>query len=341
MKRVKLAFLYNVRHSYPKADDPRAQLETDFDDPPTIDYMIKHLTNCGYDVLPIEANQKAYFTLFEHKDSIDLAFNYAEGMFGHDREAQFPMILEMLEIPHLGASPLTRAIVYNKARAKDVLLANNVSTLPYQLFITGKEKLNEKIDFPVIVKPVAQGSSAGITNKSVAHSTEELYKQVQLVIDTFKEPALVEPFLTGPEFSVGMLGNPPILFPIIQPDHKLLPAGYEKMDSLEVKWEFEEEVDADKYLLCPAPIDDELKKKIEQLCLDTWQALQIQDWCRIDIRCDEHNKPYILEVNIPAGLIPPEVSTTSYYPLGARKMGIEYDDLLKKLVNTALERYNK
>lgn len=340
MKKLTIAFLYNIRHSYPDPKNPLTFLETDFDDPETINWMIKHLKALGFNVIPIEANKTAYLKLYQHKKEIDLAFNYAEGIYGKDRECHLPAILEMLQIPYTGSRPLTQALVLNKAKTKEILTANNIPTLPYQVFNKPTQKLTPSLSFPLIVKPTSQGSSAGITNKSVVKNQKELTTQLGFIIKTFKSRALVEPFLTGREFSVPMLGNPPKILPIIESDHSVLPKNLLPLDSLEVKWHFEEKSEGANFF-CPAKIDKKLKEKIEKICLNTWKALDITDLCRIDIRCDKKTNPFVLEVNSPAGLIPPEVSKTSYFPLSARAANINYQNLLKKIILTALKRYEK
>jgi len=338
-KRLNIVLLYNQRHFYPDPNDYRLQLEADFDDPETTKWQIRHLKNLNLNVFPIEANERAYFKLYRLRKKIDLVFNLAEGIYGEDREAQMPSILEMLQIPYLGNTPLVEAIVLNKAKTKEILIAYHIPTLPFYIFNSKTELLKKDLKFPLILKPIAQGSSAGITNKSVVFNKKQLTKQLEILLKTFNQPVLAESFLTGREFSVAMMGNPPKILPIIEPNHKILPKNYLPLDSLEVKWYFEEQGGAENYLQCPAEIDKKLKNKLETICFDTWKVLGIRDWCRIDIKCDEKENPYVLEVNSPPGIIPPEVSKSSYFPLAARKAGIDYPNLLKKLIEIALERY--
>jgi len=340
-KQVTIAFLYNVRHVYPDPDNPESQLETDFDSPETIEKMIIHFQNCGYKIIPIEANKEAYIELYKQKEHIDLVFNFSEGIYGHDREAQLPAMLEMLQIPYTGSKPLTQALVLNKAKAKDIFKANHIPTLPYQVFATPQDSLAAYLSFPLIVKPLSEGSSAGITNKSVVYSEKELREQLHSIYDLFHKPILVETFVDGREFSVGMLGDPPIILPFIEPNHHQLPKEYEKIDSLEVKWILEEQGSIDNYLICPAHVDDNLRKQIETMCFVIWNVFEINDFCRIDFRCDSLDNPFVLEINSPAGLIPPEISTTSYFPLAARQAGMDYETVLKTIVQSALRRYGR
>ena len=341
MKKLNLAFLYNVRHRYPNPDDPRSQRQMDFDDPKTIKEMIKHLQNIVGKVIPIEADESAYIKLKKNKKEIDIVLNYAEGINGKDREAQLPAMLEMLKLPYTGCSPLTCGLILDKARCKEILSFYKIPVLPHQIFEKGTEPLYKNFDFPLIVKPIGQGSSAGITNQSVVCNEKELRKQINWLKKGLKFRAFVEPFLSGREFSIPMLGTPPKILPIIEPNHSLLPKDYHHIDSLEVKWLFEEGDTGKNYLTCPAKIFPKLKNRLYKICFDVWRALQINDVCRLDIRCDENENPYVLEVNFPAGMIPPEVSLTSYLPLSARAAGINYESLLKRIIESALKRYGK
>ncbi len=340
MKKITVAFLYNVRHSYPDPKVLYTQLEADFDDPKTIRLIVKHLKQCGYNVIPIEADENAYLKLKANKRTIDIVLNYSEGIHGLDREAHLAAMLEMLQIPYTGSSPLSQALMLNKAKTKEILIANNIPTAPFQLVNDEDEPIKKSLHYPLIVKPVSEGSGAGITNKSVVHTEKQLREQIHWIHKIFrKEPVLIEPFLAGPEFSVAMVGNPPQILPFISPNHSLLPKGINPIDSLEVKWIFEEEIDNSNYLMCPPPMEKALRGKIERICRATWKALQIRDLCRIDIRCDLKNRPYVLEVNSPPGLMPPEMSMTSYFPLAARTAGLDYNEMLTLIINTALKRY--
>jgi D-alanine-D-alanine ligase len=146
--------------------------------------------------------------------------------------------------------------------------------------------------------------------------------------------------LIGREFSVPMIGNPPEVLPIIEPDFKKIPDCYARIDSLEIKWFFEEESDAH-HLVCPAELDTTTKERIESIAKATWSALKIRDWCRIDMRSDSEGNFYVLDINSPPGILPPEISTTSYLPMAARAAGISYPDLLQKVIQTALTRIGK
>lgn len=338
---MNIALLYNVRHSRDDSTNYKKQADRDFDDPATTKWQIKHLRNLGYHVFPIEVNEKAYIKLLRLRNKIDLVFNVAEGVGGRDRELQMPAVLEMLRIPYTGSSPLTHAFSLNKAKAKEIFIANDIPTADFQTIDTVDFTLKKSLHYPLIVKPVAEGSSMGISNDSVVHNETALKKQVKKILQAFSEPVLIEPYLDGREFSISMLGNPPVILPIIESNHKILPKKYLPFDSYEVKWLFEEEGHAADYLICPAKMSQKLEKKIYEICFKVWDALDVFDWCRIDIRCDKFENPYVLEINSPAGITPPEVSVSSYFPLAARAAGMDFKKLLKKIIDSALERYGK
>lgn len=340
MKVKTLAFLYNVRRHYPDPDDLKTQLEVDFDDPPTIKWIIKHMNNIGYRVVPIEANEAAYLKLYNNRKKIDFAFDFSFGLYGVNKYGHIPAMLEMLRIPFTSSSSFTRNLTLNKVKMKQMLVASKISTLSFEVFRSVGEIKKRKLPYPLIVKPIAQGSSAGISNKSVVQSDRELKKQVEYILNLFGEAAFVEPFLSGREFSVSMIGNPPKMLPIIEPDFSLLPKKFLPIDSLEVKWIFEEQAEKN-HLICPAKINNTLKKKIEGIAFKTWDALELSDLCRIDMRSDDKNNIYVLDVNAPPGLIPPEVSKTSYFPLAARTAGIGYDNMLKTIIEAGMKRYQR
>lgn len=340
MRKKTIAFLYNVRHKYPDPQDPRTQKEVDFDDPETTRLQIETLKKLGHRVLPIEADEKAYLKLYRNRDKIDLAFNVSEGLHGRDREAQIPAMLEMLQIPYTGSPPLSQSLILDKPKTKEILQANGIPTLHFQVFDAEDIKLDSRLKFPLMVKPVSEGSSAGITNKSVVNTVTRLKKQVSFIRETFHEPAMAEPYLEGREFSVALLGNPPVILPYLESDHSMLPKKYLPFDSLEVKWFYEIET-AGNHLKCPAQIGSKLRKRLDEICIRVWKSLGILDWCRIDIRCDRRENPFVLEVNSPPGCTPPEHDPASYFPLIARAAGMSYENLLSAIIEIALKRYRK
>jgi len=338
MKKPRLAFVYNIRHYYPDPSDPQSQREADFDDEETIAGITQYLEHIADRVIGIEADEDAYVKLMAHRGDIDLVFNYAMGLNGSSRYCHIPAMLEMLRIPYTGSSPLTQALIMHKAKMQEVLHGNGLPALRSVVITAESDLAGREFAFPCMVKPIAQGSSAGITNKSIAGSAEELREQVRVILRTFREPALVQPFLDGREFSVPMLGPGPRILPFIEPDFSQLPDGYAPIDSLEAKWIFEE-TSATHHLACPAQAPKGLRDTITGLCMSVWNVFDIKDWCRIDFRCDREGNPYVLDINSPPGIIPPEISRTSYLPLSARAAGMDYGTVLAAVIQSAIDRY--
>jgi len=153
----------------------------------------------------IEADEDVYPTLASLRP--DIVFNIAEGLRGPSREAQVPAMLEFLDIPYTGSDPLTLAVCLDKARAKEILSYHSVPTPTFLIIEDPNDIGSLTFSLPAIVKPNHEGSSKGVINASVVRTQEELRAQVRNVLETYNEPALVEQFLPGREFTVAMIGN--------------------------------------------------------------------------------------------------------------------------------------
>ncbi len=340
---MRIAFLYNEKKIGPSLKNEESLKYADFDPPEVMEAVKAALEDYGHEVKVIDADESAYIKLKELKDSswIDFAFNISEGIRGNSRESHIPAKLEMLGIPYLGSDVLTSAIVLDKARTKEILAYNNIPTAPFELIRRKGQKLTKKLNFPLIVKPNAEGSSKGIMDDCLIENENQLYERIDQLIDKFNQPVIVEEFLEGKEFTVPVLGNSPepIVLPIVEIDFKDVPDNLKKFDSYEVKWIYdspENEVDSFK---CPAEIDPKLREQIIKVVKDAYSALNIYDWCRMDIRLDKNRIPNIIEVNTPVGIMP-DPKENSRFPLSARIAGLSYEEMINALLMFALERHN-
>lgn len=348
---MRIALIYNIRHVKPSLSNHTAQEEAEFDSPETIEGIRKALESINYTVELIETNSSTFNRLLFLKNKIDLAFNYSEGVAGQDREAQVPAMLEALEIPYTGSRPLTSAILLDKARTKEILSFYGLPTPGWKLIRESDlrhEKLSMLLDkalenhisFPLFVKPNLEGSSKGIFNDSVVLSRKELLKVTQRTLKDYKHGVLIENYLGGREFTVAMLqekGRWKAL-PIIEVRFDELPKEMHPIDSYEVKWIYdspEKEIDP---LVCPAKISSDLVKSIESTCIRACESLEIFDWCRIDLRLDGRGEPNILEINSPPGIMP-NPKENARYPRAARTAGINFPDLLDRIIKSAVSRY--
>ncbi|WP_321369535.1 ATP-grasp domain-containing protein [uncultured Desulfuromusa sp.] len=268
----------------------------------------------------------------------DLVFNMAEGLYGGSRESQIPAMLEMLQIPYTGSDPVTLGICLDKLRTKEILTFHQIPN-PAFVQLRHASDLPVHFNFPVLVKPTLEGSSKGITDKSLVHNAMELQIQLDSVWSGYQQPALVEEFLCGREFTVALIGNGTAVqvLPIVEIDLSTLPAGANPIYSYEAKWLWDTEIAPLQIFHCPAQLEPLLQRKIEDLCRKAFIHLGCRDWCRVDVRLDASGHPQIIEVNPLPGVLPrPEQN--SCFPKAARAAGLSYPEMILSVVNAACER---
>jgi D-alanine-D-alanine ligase len=287
----------------------------------------------------IEADVNVIEKLRELKP--DIVFNIAEGFYGVSRESQIPAILEMLNIPYTGSDPLTLSICLDKGRTKEILSYYNIPTPKFKVIDELNELDNIKLNFPLIVKPNAEGSSKGIFASSFVRDEIELRIEVDRIISEYNQPALIEEFLSGREFTIAVLGNgnETEVLPIVEISYKDFPNDFIPIYSYEAKWIFDTKENPLDIFNCPAKINKSLEEKIKKVCLASYKVLRCRDWSRIDIRLDSKGEPNIIEVNPLPGILP-DPKENSCFPKAARTAGISYDDLINKVLYIAARRYN-
>lgn len=314
-----------------------SDLYAEWDTPETIAAVRKALEE-SHNVRLVEADEYAIERLRE--DRPDIVFNIAEGLYGVSREAQIPALLEMLRLPYTGSDPLTLAVCLDKSRAKEILTYYNIPT-PRFLVVHEPSMVKEmSMPFPVIVKPLHEGSSKGIYNSSVAKSHNELQNEIERIVSRYHEPALVEEYLTGREFTVAMLGNGDTVsvLPIVEIRFDSLPPGVNPIYSYEAKWIWDRADAPLDIFECPAKLSPTLLAEIESICKKTYRVLRCRDWCRIDIRLDATGRPHILELNPLPGILP-NPQDNSCFPKAARAAGLTYNRLIQSVLAFAATRY--
>ncbi|MFH0952427.1 MAG: D-alanine--D-alanine ligase [Patescibacteria group bacterium] len=337
---MEIGLVYNIRHVKPDLKNPQYLIEAEFDELSTIKTIVGTLRELGHKVHKVEADQRAYMKLASLRRKIDLVFNIAEGMHGKDREAQIPAILEILKIPYTGPRPLIYALGLDKARSKEIMLANKIPTPRWQKISCLKDLKYTLIKFPAIIKPNGEGSSKGIHADNLVKNSYELRERAKKLLKIFPEGIIVEKYLAGREFTVAILGTPPKVLPLIEVTFNHLSKDLPKFDHFEAKWLHDEHKgDKPNHLVCPARLDKKLEKLIKDTSLKTFAAFEISDWARIDLRLDNKGIPNIIEVNCPPGIVPnPE--DNSRFPLAARKAGLSYNKMLERILQSACRRYS-
>ncbi len=326
---MRIALVLNTRH----ADN---EFEVEYDPPHTIE-LIKHgIEATGHEYVFVEADEN--FAENIKKAKPDLVFNRAEGLRGDSRESHVPAILEMLDIPYVGSNVLTTAIGLNKAWTKKVLVYHNVLTPNFFVCqdLLEAEKINK--GFPYILKPNEEGSSIGITEENLVHDKTQLYNKLKQMIEEYQQPILVEQFIEGREFSTGLLGRPgqdPEVLSILEIDFSKFPevGGVYGQRAKTV-------LDSLDHYICPAQIPQEMKKTLEEASLDIWYALEAKDFARIDFRMNKEGKLFFLEINpLPGMDFDTEENDLSFYPYMSMKSGYSYDELVRRLLESACSRY--
>ncbi len=320
--------------NYPdRIDDTYAE----WDSIETIEAIKNALEEFENEVILIEADENAYYKIKNIKPSI--VFNVAEGFYGASRESQIPSLLEMLNIPYTGSDSITIGICHDKSRCKEIL---SYYKIPNPDFFIMNGKCDFKISkYPKFVKPLHEGSSKGIYNTSVVYNENELKNEIERIKELYNQPALVEDFIDGKEFTVAMLGNGDNVrvLPIVEINLDEVPKDFHKIYSYEVKWFFDTRENKLDIFKCPAEINEATYKNIEKVAKDTFLKLRLKDWARIDIRLDKNNVPNIIEVNPLPGILP-NPDDNSCYPKAARVAGMSYNQMINSVLNEAKKRYN-
>ncbi len=327
-KNLTVGFTYNL-------DRTRKEWEAEFDTKKTIVGIKNAIESGGYEVICIEADKNFYNKFLDFKDQIDIFFNIAEGFRGDSRESIYPIIFELFNKPYTGSGPDTLAIGLNKDATKKICKMNNIPTPSFQTFSNLEELSKFNLKFPVIVKPVHEGTSIGITNDSYVDKFDDLKQRVKLIIKNYNQEAQVEEFIDGREFTVGIMGNDPyiVLTPVEQ-DFSYLPPHIHHFYSYEVKTKY----DRPEYTICPANITQKEKVNLQKIALKVYKKFIIRDFGRCDMRMDREGNVYLLEINPLCGISGEHIENHEFTK-AAIHYGFTYDGMINKILNNALKRY--
>jgi D-alanine-D-alanine ligase len=343
----KVAVLANIKeHDKPLPADVPPDAGADYDYIETIDQIRAAIETDGHQTFFVQADGSLPFTL--KKINPDICFNIAEGLGGDAREAQVPAMLEMMKVPYTGSRVLTNAISLDKSLTKRLWRDRNLPVAPFQEFTFGDEPLRPEMRFPLFVKPAREGTGMGVDAKAIVKTEAELRERAEYVIRLYHQPALVEVFLPGREFTVGILGrHDTILYsrhpewydkdgfhrlPVLELDssRSVTPGIY----GLAAKAQSVGADGAPNYL-CPAPIDPELVKKLHHLAYRAHVVLGALDISRTDVRLDADGQPRLIEINTLPGLTP----NYSDLCIQAAAEGISYIDLILEILYLGASRW--
>jgi D-alanine-D-alanine ligase len=346
MKGWRVGLIVNMKKNVQLDANAPPDALAEYDSPATVSALEKALSAGGHEVIRLEGDDTLLDSV--RSASPDICFNIAEGLRGDAREAQVPALLEMLGIPYTGSKVLGHAISLDKAATKRIWRDVGLPTGPFQEFHHGNEPLNPGMNFPLFVKPVHEGTGMGINGNSVVDNPKALKRQVRWVIETYHQPALVEEFLPGREFTVGLIGNRLSsgetrwnglydrygyhLFPILEIDPYVgVGNGLYNTDAKSYN---PGEKEAPLYL-CPADIPARLERELKQLTVAAFEAIGALDLSRVDFRLGRDGRPYLMEINTLPGLNP----VISDICIMAETEGVAYNHLINEILYLAATRY--
>ena len=323
---LRVGLTYDLRDTYLAAG--YNEVETaEFDSIDTIDGIEAALVELGYRVERIGNVQQLAARLVAG-ERWDLVFNICEGMHGLAREAQVPALLDAYRIPYVFSDALVCALTLHKGMTKDVVRAAGVSTPAHAVVHQIADLDDIDLPYPLFAKPVAEGTGKGITADSRVESRAQLRRVCMRLLSEHRQPVLVEQYLPGREFTVGILGTGEQARALGCMEIELKPEADAGVYSYHNKEHYEDLV---AYRLLEPGL---LQKETETAALEAWRALGCRDAGRIDLRLDARGHANFLEVNPLAGIHP----VRSDLPIMARMLGIDYTTLIGEIMDSALQR---
>jgi D-alanine-D-alanine ligase len=321
---VRVGFVYNVRRIQPDPSGENDE-EAEFDVPEVLDGIRGAIAGLGHDVVDLEATPQLPRLLASA--DVDVVFNVAEGSGSRSREAQVPALLEFLGIAYTGSDPVTLGLTLDKPLAKAVAAAAGVHVPDGFVMAAAEDPVPAESSFPLIVKPAHEGSSKGVGAASVVSGEDELRELVADRVARYRQPVLVEEYVTGREITVGLLGTPPRVLPAME----VLFAG----SSAHTVYSFGMKQGLDPYdWEIPARLTTQERRELESAALTCFEAFGCRDVARFDFRLDAESRAYFLECNPLPGLM----KGWSDICLVAEAAGIEYEELIGEILAGALRR---
>ena len=325
---MRIGLTYDLRSDY-LALGFSLEATAEFDKEETIAGIEGALRDLGYATDRI-GHAKALVKRLESGDRWDLVFNICEGLEGVAREAQVPALLDLYGVPYVFSDPLVLALTLHKGMTKRVVRDAGVPTSDFCVYESAEDLAGLRFDAPFFVKPVAEGTGKGCSAKSVVRDRAALAAVCDELVARFRQPALIEPYLAGREFTVGITGTGRQAQVVGSMEIVLLSNAEQGGYSYDNKSQYEDRV---VYRPCE-PVHDPVAAAAEQVSLAAWRALGCRDGGRVDIRCDAAQNPMFLEVNPLAGLNPKD----SDLPILSRMANVSYTALIGRIMDSAVAR---
>lgn len=321
---MKIGLTYDLRSDYLKQGYSMEET-AEFDKESTIEGLETAIQNAGHHTQRIGNSQQLMKNLLEGA-RWDMVFNICEGLYGEGRESLVPALLDQYKIPYVFSGPVTLCVGLNKAVTKQILRDSGVNTPAFHVVSRLSDIQDIRLVYPLFAKPISEGTGKGIDSASILNSKEELETVCKKLLTKFAQPVLVEEYLPGREFTVGVLGTG---------EEAIVPGAMEivykqasdNIYSYENKENYEEVVD---YIAVKGEMLEDCKK----IALHAWKVLNCLDGGRIDVKMDRFGKISFIEVNPLAGLNP----QISDLPILCRLNNISYQEIINAILNSAIKR---
>ncbi len=324
-----IGLTFDLKSDWQASQGDPVDAAAELDGSKTIECLKSAFEEAGHTVVLIGGARQLIEQVTKGLLKVDLVFNISEGFKGRNRESQVPAILDLYNIPFAGADALTLGVTLDKVIAKKCFMAEGVPTARYfkATLEDDLSKLNT-IGFPLFVKTLHEGTSKGITAQSRVENLEQLKTQVEHICRNYNQPALVEEFIKGQEFTVAVIGNnPPVAMPVVQ----YAMSGKTKLGNEFYSYRHVAEKLVEH--ICPASIDEKLSSRLQELAVRAYKAVDCRDFGRVDFRVDEAGNPYVLEINPLPNLSPDDV-----FVLFGCVTGQAYNQIINKIMDEALQR---
>ena len=310
---------------------------------PLLDQLDQALAEAGHASRRVVVDDEVEPLIAELKSSQpDLVFNLAESFRGKSAlESNVAALLNLMNLRYTGSSPAGLILAGDKTLTKKVLAFHGIQSAKFATMFRGQLDWAHQIDFPLLVKPPQEDASLGITQKSVVNDVKELLDVISSTQQEYQSPVLVEEFIDGREFYVGVIGNSNAeALPIIELDFSKFPAGLPKIASWEAKWGDEGDEKGAEFegtqSIFPSDLSEELTQKIQRVAVDAFQALRLRDYGRIDLRVTAEEEIYVIEANPNCYL-----EKNSEFARAAEKSGLAYPALISRIIELATARYSR
>jgi D-alanine-D-alanine ligase len=294
----------------------------------TVRKVAESLEKAGHNVVILDGNKRIierlenFLPRVKEGEQMGMIFNMAYGIQGESRYTHIPSMLEMLGLPYVGSSPSGHALALDKVLTKIIWDNKKLPTPDFWVFNSHDEDMSS-VKFPVIVKPKMESVSFGL---KVVYNEADLKEAVHFIVVEFTQQALVEQFIRGREFCVGLIGNSPVeSFPVLEIDLEGDPDAIQTVD---------DKLKKPKKKICPAKISDALAEKMQKISIEAFKSLNLRDFARVDIRLDENENIYLLEINSMASL-----GESGSYTTAAKVAGYDFEALVNKMLDVASVRY--